>query len=46
METYGNMLYDFCYYRMALRTFRDKNLQMRKVKALVNNLFEVVKAFT
>ena len=44
--TYGNVLYDFCLYRMKLKFFHKKRLWIRKIHKLLNLTYEVVRAIT
>lgn len=46
MLTYGNVLYDFCLYRMKLKYFHQKRLWIRKIHRLLNMTYEVVRAIT
>ena len=46
MLTYGNVLYDFCQYRMKLKFFHKKRLWIRKIHKLLNLTYEVVRAIT
>ena len=46
METYGNLLYEFCLYRSRLTIFNEKKLWIRKIKSLMNLTYEISRAIT
>ena len=44
MQTYGNILYDFCNYRRRLKEFHKKRLWIRKINHFLNFNYEIVRA--
>ena len=43
IETYGNALYDFCYYRMKFRDFHLKHTKLSTIHSMDRVIWEVVK---
>ena len=41
METYGNVLYEFCFYRRRLRDFHIRQLWKRKVFKFQRYIYDV-----
>ena len=45
-EQYGNVLFDFCHYRLYLKEFYRKQLWIRKIHTLQNMVYVVSKSLT
>ena len=46
METYGNALFDFCYYRTRLKDFTSVRLKNRQTCNLLRIVYDVSKAIS
>ena len=44
MLSYGNILYNFCAYRLQLKYFHKKRLWVRKIHHFLNLNYEVIRA--
>lgn len=44
MQSYGNILYDFCNYRLRLKFFHKKRLWLRKINHFLNFNYEIIRA--
>ena len=43
METYGNLLYDFCFYRKGVKSYQDKSMHELAVHQMLRLIYEVAK---